>query len=89
MSRRAIFRAVGNGVPIPLGRALAAAIRDRELRRWTEACLCGCARPVARSKNGGAEYTLATDACRQRVSREARQTAASLPRIVTPELLPM
>lgn len=69
--------AVGNGVPLPLGRALALAIRDREANRWTEACACGCARPVRRG------VTLATDACRQRVSREDR----SQPRMVTPLLL--
>ena len=88
MSRRAIFRAVCNGVPIPLGRALAEAVREREARRWQESCACGCARPVARSVRGGAEFTLSTDACRQRASRAARNAAESRPRLFTPELLP-
>lgn len=76
LSPEQTYKAVGNGVPLPMGRALAAAIREREARRWIESCLCGCGRPVDRG------VTLKTDACRQRVSREQRAIDASQSRPV-------
>lgn len=75
LSRTAKYRAVGNGVPVPMARLVAEAIRDRGV---TDArlCACDCGRPVM-----GKQVT-ATAACRKRIERSRRQ-----PRGVTPELL--
>jgi DNA (cytosine-5)-methyltransferase 1 len=62
------YHAVGNGVPIPMGRLIAAAIA-----RWATSsvtprlCPCGCGRPLT-----GAQLA-ATIACRQRLSRRRRR----------------
>jgi DNA (cytosine-5)-methyltransferase 1 len=71
MTLAARYRAVGNGVPIPMGRAIAAAIRS-----WTvtaakpRLCSCGCGRVIT----GKAES--AGPACRKRMERRRRVTAA-------------
>lgn len=70
LSRQAKYRAVGNGVPVPMAKALAEAIKNREANRWTtQLCVCGCARPVPAGR------TLATPACRKRMERRRRDAA--------------
>jgi DNA (cytosine-5)-methyltransferase 1 len=76
MSVAAKYAAVGNGVPLPMGRLLARAIR--EWRRSdgrggnTPVCGCGCARPI------GPRQTYALPCCRKRMHRrrEGRDYAA-------------
>lgn len=58
------YRVVGNGVPVPVARMIAEAIRDHLYPADLVAvCICGCARRV----RPGA--TMATAACRQRMKR--------------------
>ena len=57
--RTAKVRAVGNGVPLRMGRALAAAVINRAGPRESD-CLCGCGREVS-----GKQLT-ATASCRKR-----------------------
>jgi DNA (cytosine-5)-methyltransferase 1 len=69
LSRSAKYRAVGNGVPVPMARGVAEAIRDRcvtDLRL----CVCGCGRPLT----GPARQQSATAACRKRIERSRRQS---------------
>jgi len=56
-------RAVGNGVPIPMARALASAITDREKWKGVKLCACSCGRPVAGKK------TMAKSSCRKTMQR--------------------
>lgn len=61
------YRAVGNGVPVPMGRFLAAAIRDnRRQPGQSRLCACGCGRPVTR------KAISAGPACRKRLERLRR-----------------
>lgn len=66
MSRGAKYRAVGNGVPIPMGRVIARAIRERGRVTPFRLCMCDCGRVV----HGKA--TMATPACRKRMERLRR-----------------
>jgi DNA (cytosine-5)-methyltransferase 1 len=66
-SRSAKYRAVGNGVPVPMARAVAEAIRARcvtDLRL----CVCGCGRVL----DGPSRQKSATAACRKRIERSRR-----------------
>jgi len=76
LSRTAKYRAVGNGVPVPMARAVAEAIRDRGV---TEArlCLCDCGRPVT------GKQVMATAACRKRMQRLRAELSHELPEIHT------
>jgi DNA (cytosine-5)-methyltransferase 1 len=67
-TREAKFRAVGNGVPLCIGRVLAAAVAECYGPATELDCLCGCGRPV----KGGRQKS-ATAACRKRLQlrREA------------------
>ena len=66
-TKEARYRAVGNGVPLPMGRLLARSIRAWTDRVWKgNVCECGCGRPLIGQQH------LATVACRQRASRKAR-----------------
>jgi DNA (cytosine-5)-methyltransferase 1 len=69
MSRSAKYRAVGNGVPLPMGRVIAHAVRTRFFRGALPVCICDCGRPVA--GNG----LHATAACRKRMERRRRDAA--------------
>lgn len=66
------YRAVGNGVPIPMARAIALAIRDSATaaEAWSitdrRLCVCGCTR-VLKGKQQAA-----TAACRKRLERARR-----------------
>ena len=58
------YRAVGNGVPIPMGRFVARAIKDaRYPAQLITLCVCGCGRSVS------GQQTYALPACRKRMQR--------------------
>ncbi|WP_442784005.1 DNA cytosine methyltransferase [Collimonas fungivorans] len=59
------YRAVGNGVPVPMSRALARAILNAQSPDEVRLCGCGCGRPVT----GKATYAI--PACRKRMSRRS------------------
>ncbi len=80
MSIAARYQAVGNGVPIPMARVVARAIRERRVRAVdVRLCKCGCGRIVS------GRQEMATAACRKRMERRRKRdpapTAAS--RLVT------
>lgn len=61
MTISARYRAVGNGVPVPMAAAVARAIK--EIGQGGRVCECGCGRPVTgRAKSAGA-------GCRKRLQR--------------------
>ncbi len=60
------YEAVGNGVPLPMARAMARAIARRVTPGTVTLCGCGCGRSVRSGQS------LATVACRQRASRARR-----------------
>lgn len=64
-SRTARVQAVGNGVPIAMGRAMARAVLAASARGVTD-CKCGCGRRVT------SPATHATAACRKREERKRR-----------------
>jgi len=64
-------RAVGNGVPLPMARALAVAVAQLGCISDAKPCACGCGRPVR------AAQTYARGACRTRAHR--RRYAAGVP----------
>ena len=66
LSRTAKYRAVGNGVPVPMAFIVAQAIRDRGVTDAGRLCACHCGRPVS-----GRQIT-ATPACRKRIERARR-----------------
>lgn len=76
LSRTAKNRAVGNGVPVPMARAVAEAIRERCARVHSyRICACGCGRTVTgRQQSAG-------PACRKRIER-SRQVSHSLGRML-------
>ncbi|NTU84006.1 MAG: hypothetical protein HGA45_32320 [Chloroflexales bacterium] len=57
------YRAVGNGVPIPMGRFVARAILNAVPTELVRLCICGCGRPVVGKQQA------ATPACRKRMER--------------------
>jgi DNA (cytosine-5)-methyltransferase 1 len=63
LSRRAKYRAVGNGVPVYMARVIARAVTRRGESRGAVLCACGCGRLVA------GLVTRATPACRKRIQR--------------------
>lgn len=63
------YRCVGNGVPLQMGRVLAAAVLRRGDTASVRACVCGCGRALT----GRGEQ--ATAACRKRMERRRRVTA--------------
>lgn len=69
LSRSAKIRAVGNGVPVPMARIVAEAIRDRGVTD-DRLCACDCGRAVT-----GRQVT-ATAACRKRIERSRRHSHA-------------
>lgn len=67
MSIEARYRAVGNGVPVPMARVVARAIRTAHIRAVdVRLCVCGCGRIC----QGG--QTMATAACRKRMERRRK-----------------
>jgi DNA (cytosine-5)-methyltransferase 1 len=81
LSIAARYRAVGNGVPVPMARTIARAIRAARLRHSdVRLCLCGCGRLL----HGG--QVMATAGCRKRMERRRKRdgSTAGLARPVTP-----
>lgn len=72
LSVAAKYRAVGNGVPVPMARLIAQAVADRgnALNGAVRLCACDCGRPVVEG------HTTATPACRKRMQR--RRDAAGI-----------
>ena len=68
LSRSAKVRAVGNGVPVAMARAIAEYIRDRLVTHSFRLCACGCGRPLF----GPARQQSATAACRKRIERSRK-----------------
>lgn len=79
LSIAAKYRAVGNGVPIPMARVIARAIGAAHLRAAdVRLCLCGCGRLLS-----GGQF-MATAGCRKRMERRRRVgSIAGGPRAVT------
>lgn len=73
LSLAAKYRCVGNGVPIPMARVLAAAVRRRFVTFETRTCVCGCGRAC----DGKALHYSA--ACRKRMQRSRCVPAADKP----------
>jgi DNA (cytosine-5)-methyltransferase 1 len=74
LSRSAKYRAVRNGVPVPMAHAVAAAIRDRhDPRGDVQLCPCHCGRPLTGQQQS------ATVACRKRLQRQRELNAAASP----------
>lgn len=76
-SLAAKYRAVGNGVPVMMGRTVAVAIRDRFQFEHLRGCVCGCGRAL----RPGCEQ--ATAACRKRMQRERDAARVTGPPPVT------
>lgn len=62
------YRAVGNGVPLPMGRVVARAIASWPFDPCVRLCVCQCGRPV------DGRQVHATPACRKRMERSRRYT---------------
>ena len=76
---QAAYRAVGNGVPIPMGRTIARAILNRVASELVRICVCGCGRLTSSTA------AHASASCRKRMERARRDRAAFPgPRNVTP-----
>lgn len=60
------YRAVGNGVPVPMARALAEGILN--LREGARVCVCGCGREVM----GKSSAAAAGPTCRKRLERRRK-----------------
>lgn len=71
LSRTAKIRAVGNGVPVPMAKAVAEAIRDRAVTDGLRLCPCNCGRVLSGQQQS------ATAACRKRLQRAREAAAAS------------
>ena len=74
LSKEAKFRAVGNGVPLTIGRAVAAAVAVAGPRDHAADCPCGCGRQLTGRQKS------ATTTCRKRLQL-ARDPAAR--RVIT------
>jgi DNA (cytosine-5)-methyltransferase 1 len=77
MSRTEKYRAVGNGVPVPMARVIARAVTSARAPVGFRICECGCGRPV-----GGSRVT-ATVACRKRLQRQRDLASVTVPGAVT------
>lgn len=78
MTLAARYRAVGNGVPVPMARVMAAAIRAAVHADTVRLCACGCARIIA------PRQVTATAACRKRMQRRRDAAGVTGPGTVTP-----
>lgn len=74
--RRGKYKAVGNGVPLQMGRVIARAVIDREIPTdGGSRCICGCGRSVT----GRAKQ--ATPSCRKRMQIRRDRAAGARERI--------
>lgn len=69
MSVSASYRAVGNGVPLHMGRVIARAVKTRRQSRDVTLCACGCGRGVTVKQVG---HICAMASCRKRLERQRR-----------------
>ena len=76
------YRAVGNGVPVPMARVIATAIQRRPVTP-VRVCVCECGRPAPSGR------TLATPACRKRMQRRRDAAGVTSPGPVTPTMSPL
>lgn len=77
LTQAARYRAVGNGVDLRVAKAIAEAIRDRDMWPWAvKPCACECGRDALTR-----EY--ATPACRKRAQRRRDASMAGSTRYVT------
>jgi DNA (cytosine-5)-methyltransferase 1 len=67
LSRTAKIRAVGNGVPVPMARAVAEAIRGRGVTPF-RLCACGCGHIL----DGAKRQKTFSPACRKRLERQRK-----------------
>jgi len=78
MSIEARYKAVGNGVPIPMARTIARAIRSAHIRSDdVRLCECGCGRIVTGKEKA------AKPACRKRMQRRRDRVRVTVPGAVT------
>jgi DNA (cytosine-5)-methyltransferase 1 len=77
LSQQVKYLIVGNGVPVPMARVIAGAIKRRHVTQFARLCVCDCGRPVHPGQ------TLATAACRKRMQRRRDAAAVTVPSIVT------
>lgn len=81
LSQNLKYRLVGNGVPVPMARLMAKAIRqwNESGNNWARVCVCGCGRPV---RDG---QTQAEAQCRKRMQRRRDRAGVTGPGDVTIE----
>jgi DNA (cytosine-5)-methyltransferase 1 len=72
MTMMGAYRAVGNGVPVPMARVIACAVTRARAPVGFRICDCGCGRPVT-----GKQQT-ATVACRKRLQRQRQRDAVTV-----------
>lgn len=78
LSIEAKYRAVGNGVPIPMARVVARAIREAvnspgsNMRAESRLCACGCGRLLTGQRS---DQKSATPACRKRLEKRRRESS--------------
>jgi len=77
MTREGAYRAVGNGVPIPMARVIARSVTAARAPVGFRVCECGCGRPV------GGRLVTATVACRKRLQRQRDAAGVTVPGAVT------
>lgn len=68
-TKEAKYRAVGNGVPIAMGRVLAIAVTRRGVTPKCQLCICECGRRCRGNQ------IMATAACRKRMERARRRSS--------------
>lgn len=78
LSVAAKYRAVGNGVPVPMARVVATAINLRTVTPPVRVCACECGRPLE------GRQTFATAACRKRMQRKRDAAGVTGPGFDTP-----
>jgi DNA (cytosine-5)-methyltransferase 1 len=69
MTKAAKYKAVGNGVPIPMARMVARAVKNARAPVGFRVCDCGCGRPVYGHQQS------AGPACRKRLERKRHDAA--------------
>lgn len=78
LSVAARYRAVGNGVPVPMARIVARAIRNAHIRAVdVRLCICGCGRICQGNQ------VMATAGCRKRMQRRRDRAQQGIARAVT------
>jgi DNA (cytosine-5)-methyltransferase 1 len=77
MSRSAKYTAVGNGVPLPVARVIACAVKAARAPVGFRVCDCGCGRLVT------GKHMTATVACRKRLQRKRDSVGVTVPGAVT------